>query len=108
MKAPNSGTSSRSRTTATLWLIAATQFCLILDAAIVGIALPQLGADLHFSAAGLSWVINAYALLFGGFLLIGGRVADQFGRRRAFVAGAVAFAVSSAAGAAATTDTWLV
>lgn len=100
--------STGSRGNAALWLIAATQFSLILDAAIFGVALPVLAADLHFTPAGLSWVMNAYALLFGGFLLVGGRVADRFGRRRAFIAGAVAFTVASASGAFATSDTWLV
>ncbi|MBA2631557.1 MAG: hypothetical protein H0U86_00925 [Chloroflexi bacterium] len=63
----------------TLPLLASTQFVLILDAAIVGVAMPSMAADLGFAPADLSWVANAYTLLFGGFLLLGGRVGDVVG-----------------------------
>src|SRR5215213_8544499 len=82
-----------------LALLATTQFVLILDIAIVTVALPSIGTDLEFAAADLSWVINAYALLFGGFLLLGGRMSDLVGRRRMFMAGLVLFTVASLAGA---------
>src|ERR687895_2422786 len=91
-----------------LALLATTQFVLILDIAIVTVALPSIGADLDFASADLSWVINAYALLFGGFLLLGGRMADLVGRRRMFMAGLVLFTLASLAGALAQSALWLV
>jgi EmrB/QacA subfamily drug resistance transporter len=100
-----SETSSRG---AALALLASTQFILILDIAIVTVALPSIGTDLDFATADLSWVINAYALLFGGFLLLGGRMADLVGRRRMFMAGLILFTVASLAGALAQSALWLV
>jgi EmrB/QacA subfamily drug resistance transporter len=91
-----------------LALLASTQFVLILDAAIVGVALPSIGRDLDFAREDLSWVANAYTLMFGGFLLLGGRIADLLGRRRMFIAGLVLFTVASLAGALAQTALWLV
>ena len=91
-----------------LALLAVTQFVLILDSAIVTVALPSIGTDLDFASADLSWVINAYALLFGGFLLLGGRMADLVGRRRMFMAGLILFTVASLAGALAQSALWLV
>ena len=91
-----------------LALLATTQFVLILDIAIVTVALPSIGTDLDFATADLSWVINAYALLFGGFLLLGGRMADLVGRRRMFIAGLVIFTAASLAGALAQSALWLV
>ncbi len=91
-----------------LALLAATQFVLILDIAIVTVALPSIGTDLDFATADLSWVINAYALLFGGFLLLGGRMADLIGRRRMFMAGLIIFTAASLAGALAQSALWLV
>jgi EmrB/QacA subfamily drug resistance transporter len=70
----------------------------ILDVAIVNVALPSIKADLGFSEAGLQWVISAYAIVFGGTLLLGGRLADLLGRRRLFIAGLVLFALSSLLG----------
>ena len=67
----------------------------ILDVAIVNVALPSIKTDLDFSQANLQWVISAYAIMFGGALLLGGRLADLLGRRRLFVAGLALFAVSS-------------
>jgi EmrB/QacA subfamily drug resistance transporter len=91
-----------------LALLAAAQFVVVLDASIVNVALPSIGADLHFSQDNLSWVINAYTLTFGGFLLLGGRMADLLGRRRLFISGLILFALASLAGGLSTTDTQLV
>src|ERR1044072_5473068 len=87
-------TYSRQRWSA-LALIVTAQFMVILDVAIVNVALPSIQTDLHFSATSLQWVISAYAIFFGGALLLGGRLADLLGRRRLFVWGLVLFAVSS-------------
>jgi EmrB/QacA subfamily drug resistance transporter len=81
-----------------LALLAMTQFVIVLDASIVNVALPSIGKDLHFSQENLSWVVNAYTLTFGGFLLLGGRLADLLGRRRMFIAGLVLFGIASLAG----------
>jgi EmrB/QacA subfamily drug resistance transporter len=78
-----------------LALIVTAQFMVILDVAIVNVALPSIKADLGFSETNLQWVITAYAILFGGALLLGGRLADLLGRRRMFVAGLALFAASS-------------
>ncbi len=73
-----------------LLLLAMTQFVIVIDASIVNVALPSIGAALHFSRDNLSWVVNAYTLTFGGFLLLGGRLADLLGRRKMFMIGLVA------------------
>ncbi|MGH3103898.1 MAG: MFS transporter [Gaiellaceae bacterium] len=78
-----------------LALLCAVQFMVVLDIAIVNVALPSIQIDLDFSQQNLQWVISAYALVFGGFLLLGGRAADLLGRRRIFVAGLVVFTVGS-------------
>jgi EmrB/QacA subfamily drug resistance transporter len=78
-----------------LALIVTAQFMVILDVAIVNVALPSIKSDLHFSETNLQWVITAYAILFGGALLLGGRLADLLGRRRLFIAGLGLFAASS-------------
>ena len=78
-----------------LALIVTAQFMVILDVAIVNVALPAIKSDLGFSETSLQWVISAYAILFGGALLLGGRLADLLGRRRLFVAGLALFAASS-------------
>ena len=70
-----------------LALIVAAQFMVVLDVAIVNVALPSIKTDLHFSQESLQWVITAYSILFGGVLLLGGRLADLLGRRRLFIAG---------------------
>lgn len=88
---------------AALTLLAATQFLLVLDSAIVNVALPSMQADLGFTARGITWVVNAYALLFGGLLLFGGRLADVVGARRVFLSGVSLFAAASVAGALAPT-----
>src|SRR5918998_1121040 len=85
-----------------LILLCASQFIVVLDASIVNVALPSIGEGLSFSQDNLAWVVNAYVLTFGGFLLLGGRLADLLGRRRVFIAGLILVAVSSlAAGFAA-------
>jgi EmrB/QacA subfamily drug resistance transporter len=91
-----------------LALLAAAQFVVVLDASIVNVALPSIGRDLHFSQDDLSWVVNAYVLVFGGFLLLGGRLADLLGRRRLFMVGLILFAVASLAGGLAQSAGWLV
>ncbi|WP_082772642.1 DHA2 family efflux MFS transporter permease subunit [Actinoplanes sp. TFC3] len=80
---------------ATLAVLAVAQFMVVLDVTIVNVALPSIQQDLAFSASGLQWVVSAYTLLFGGFLLLGGRVADLLGRRRLFVIGLLVFGVTS-------------
>src|SRR3989441_7361145 len=78
-----------------LALIVAAQFMVVLDVAIVNVALPSIRTDLPFSQESLQWVVTAYAIIFGGALLLGGRLADLMGRRRLFVAGLALFTVSS-------------
>ena len=78
-----------------LALLGAVQFMVVLDIAIVNVALPSIQTDLGFSQANLQWVISAYALVFGGFLLLGGRTADLLGRRRVFMVGLVLFTIGS-------------
>jgi MFS family permease len=78
-----------------LALLSAVQFMVVLDIAIVNVALPSIKIDLGFSQQNLQWVISAYALVFGGFLLLGGRAADLLGRRRLFLIGVVVFTVAS-------------
>jgi EmrB/QacA subfamily drug resistance transporter len=78
-----------------LALLCSAFFMVILDVSIVNVALPAIQADLHFAPGDLQWVLSAYALTFGGFLLLGGRVADLLGRRRVFMGGVVLFTVAS-------------
>ncbi len=91
-----------------LLLLAMTQFVLVIDASIVNVALPTIGRALDFSQADLSWVVNAYTLTFGGFLLLGGRLADLVGRRRMFMSGLVLFSLASLAGGVAQSEPWLI
>jgi EmrB/QacA subfamily drug resistance transporter len=90
-------TTKTSNKNLVLALLVAAQFMVILDASIVNVALPSLGDDLDFSQQNLAWVVNAYVLAFGGFLLLGGRIADLAGRRRTFVGGLALFSVASLA-----------
>jgi EmrB/QacA subfamily drug resistance transporter len=90
-----------------LMLLAMTQFVVVIDASIVNVALPSIGTALHFSRDNLSWVVNAYTLTFGGFLLLGGRLADLLGRRRMFMLGLVVFSLASLAGGLAQSEAWL-
>jgi len=80
----------------TLVVVCVAQFMVVLDATIVNVALPSIQRGLHFSRVDLQWVVNGYTLLFGGFLLLGGRAADLLGRRRLFMVGITLFAVASA------------
>jgi EmrB/QacA subfamily drug resistance transporter len=90
-----------------LVLLCAAQFMVVLDASIVNVALPSIKTALHFSEANLPWVVNAYTLTFGGFLLLGGRAADLLGRRRVFMVGLVVFSAASLAGGLAQSEAWL-
>ena len=91
-----------------LALLCTAFFMVILDSAIVVVALPSIDADLAFSAGDLQWVLSAYLLSFGGLLLLGGRAADLLGRRRMFIAGTGLFALASlGAGLAGTTEVLL-
>src|SRR4051794_40589833 len=91
---PASRPASRSvNPTAVLAVVALAQFMVILDSTVVNVALPTIRFDLGFSEQNLSWVLNAYTLMFGGFLLLGGRAADRLGRRRLFMAGKALFSL---------------
>ncbi|MEA2307342.1 MAG: hypothetical protein QOH43_4622 [Solirubrobacteraceae bacterium] len=91
-----------------LALLAMTQFIIVIDASIVNVALPSIGKALDFSQQNLSWVVNAYTLTFGGFLLLGGRLADYLGRRRMFMLGLAVFSVASLLGGLAQSEAWLI
>src|SRR5215207_10301057 len=91
---PPPAASDRSRWIA-LALLCCGALMIVIDATIVNVALPSIRADLGFTEATLTWVVNAYLLVFGGFLLLGGRLGDLFGARRVFVLGIVAFSVAS-------------
>jgi EmrB/QacA subfamily drug resistance transporter len=91
-----------------LALLSAVQFMVVLDIAIVNVALPSIKVDLGFSQENLQWVISAYALVFGGFLLLGGRAADLVGRRRIFLAGITVFTVASLLAGFAWSETSLI
>jgi EmrB/QacA subfamily drug resistance transporter len=91
-----------------LILLCVAQFVVVLDASIVNVALPTIGDALNFTESDLPWVVNAYVLTFGGFLLLGGRMADLLGRRRVFMAGLVVFALASLAGGFANTSGQLI
>jgi len=101
-----------ARPTTNRWLVLVlvcfAQFMVILDATIVNVALPSIQRDLGFSVGDLQWVINGYTLLFGGFLLLGGRAADLFGRKRLFLAGVALFTLASLANGLAQTPEMLV
>src|ERR1700688_5013145 len=90
-----------------LLVIATAQLMVVLDATIVNVALPHIQAALGFSGSGLEWVVNAYALAFGGLLLLGGRSGDLLGRRRIFIAGILLFTLASLVGGFATSEAWL-
>src|ERR1044072_7620525 len=81
-----------------LGLLCMAQFVVVLDASITNVALPSIGRALDVSQENLSWVVNAYVLTFGGFLLLGGRLADLLGRRRVFMVGLVLFGLASLVG----------
>ncbi len=100
---PTSASSPSSRRWLALGLIAAAQFMVIMDTSIIGVALPEMQADLGFSPQDLSWVFNAYVVAFGGLLLLGGRLSDLFGARRIFILGWAILAIGSLAAGLANT-----
>jgi EmrB/QacA subfamily drug resistance transporter len=97
----------RRRLGLALAVIATAQLMVVLDATIVNVALPHIQTALGFSGSGLEWVVNAYALTFGGLLLLGGRAGDILGRRRVFIAGIILFSAASLFGGLATSQAWL-
>ncbi|QKG27186.1 EmrB/QacA family drug resistance transporter [Actinomadura verrucosospora] len=109
--APPSGRSI-ARPPSPVWpivgLVCLAQFMMVLDVSIVNVALPAMESGLHLGAERLQWVVNGYVLTFAGFLLLGGRAADLFGRRRTFVAGLAVFAIAGLAGGLATTPELLI
>jgi EmrB/QacA subfamily drug resistance transporter len=107
-EAPEASTLSSRRGIAILLLLSIVQFMDILDASILNIALPSIKSDLGFSQQSLQWVVNGYILTYGGFLLLGGRMADLLGRRSVLVTGLVVFAGSSLTGGLAHTSSLLV
>jgi EmrB/QacA subfamily drug resistance transporter len=98
----------RDRRWIALILLCFAQFIVVIDAAIVNVALPSIGEGLDFSQDNLSWVVNAYVLTFGGFLLLGGRLADLVGRRRVFIAGLLLVAAASLVAGFASTEGQLI
>src|SRR3954466_14533740 len=106
---PGSAADSNARRGAIgLGVVLVAQLMLVLDATVVNVALPHIQADLGFTPAGLSWVLNAYTLAFGGLLLLGGRLGDVFGRLRIFEIGLAVFTVASLLGGLATSPAWLI
>ncbi|WP_324192971.1 MFS transporter [Nocardia cyriacigeorgica] len=91
-----------------LTVVCAAQFMVVLDISVVNVALPSMRSSLGFTDAGLAWVVNAYALVFAGLLLVGGRLADVFGRKRVFLAGLLVFTVASLVGGLASSPGWLI
>jgi EmrB/QacA subfamily drug resistance transporter len=102
------GLERQGRPSLVLALVCVGQFMVVLDLSIVNVALPSMQRDLGFTTAGLQWVVNAYALAFGGFLLLGGRAADLFGRRRVFMLGLCLFGAASLVCAVAQSQAMLV
>ena len=92
----------------TLIFLSAAQLMIALDISIVNVALPTIQSQFHFTTTGLQWIISAYALTFGGLLLVGGRISDYFGRRKTFILGLIIFAVSSMLGGLSTSATTLI
>ncbi len=114
LRAPGIGTGAdgqteqgRRRLGLALVVIATAQLMVVLDATIVNVALPHIQNALGFSGSGLEWVVNAYALTFGGLLLLGGRAGDILGRRRVFIAGIILFSAASLLGGFANSEAWL-
>ena len=107
IRATASAQRSTARGPATLAVLSVAQFLIALDYSIIYIALPSIGADLHVDAAVAQWVVSAYAVLFAGFLVVGGRLADLVGHRRLFVVAIVTFGIASAIGSVAIDATML-
>jgi EmrB/QacA subfamily drug resistance transporter len=95
---------ARDRRNITLAVVLCAQLMIVLDMTVVNVALPSMAIGLHLTATGLSWVLNAYTLTFGGLLLLGGRAGDVFGRRNVFMAGLALFTLASLAGGLATSS----
>lgn len=115
MSSPDVGTRAgvrqravRSRHGIVLTTLLTCQLMIVLDITVMNVALPRIQTDLHFSATGLSWVMNSYSLVFGGLLLLGGRAGDLFGRRTLFITGATLFTLASLAGGLAPAAGWLI
>ena len=104
---PSTGSAAPRRLGLALAVIATAQLMVVLDATIVNVALPHIQTALGFSGTNLEWVVNAYALAFGGLLLLGGRSGDLLGRRRVFIAGILVFSLASLFGGLATSQEWL-
>jgi EmrB/QacA subfamily drug resistance transporter len=102
------GTTVERHWLVTVVVVCLAQFMVILDATITNVALPSIQSDLHFGAADLQWVVNVYMLIFGGFLLLGGRAGDLFGRRKLFLAGVSLFTFASLLDGLATSPGFLV
>lgn len=92
------GSGTRTRTWAVVLAACTGQFLVVLDVSVVNVALPSMRADLGLSTAGLQWVLNAYSIAFAGFMLLGGRAADLYGRKRMFLVGLGLFTAASLAG----------
>ena len=105
---PGTTAPARAHPTAILVIILVSYFMILLDNSIVFTGLPTIGAAMRFSATGLSWVQDAYTLVFGGLLLLGARLGDLLGRRRVFIAGLAVFALASFLVGAAPTGSWLI
>jgi len=107
-----SATALAADRTTNRWLVLViacmAQFMVVLDATVVNVALPSIQRGLHFSPANLQWVVNSYTLIFGGFLLLGGRAADILGRKRLFVAGIAVFSIASLINGLAQSSTMLI
>lgn len=106
-RVPAISSAGRLRSGIVLVTLLTCQLMIILDITVMNVALPRIRTDLHFSATNLSWVMNAYTLVFGGLLLLGGRAGDLFGRRNLFIAGTALFTLASLAGGLAPSATWL-
>ena len=102
----------RSGRVVAAWIVVAIvcvgQFMVVLDVSVVNLALPSIQHELHFGPSGLQWIVNAYTLTFAGFLLLGGRAADLYGRRRVFMTGLTVFTLGSLLCGAAQSEAWLV
>jgi EmrB/QacA subfamily drug resistance transporter len=107
IRPPSRRAALRDRRGLALAIVLGAQLMIILDMTVVNIALPSIAHGLHFSTTGLSWVLNAYTLTFGGLLLLGGRAGDILGRRRMFLVGIAVFTAASLAGGLAQTAGWL-
>src|SRR5437763_15361914 len=108
MNQSSQSTDLRGRQWIILSLACLAQFMVLLDVSIVNVALPSMRSSLGFSQTGLQWVVNAYTLTFAGFLLLGGRAADLYGRRRVFILGLALFSLASLAGGLAQDQSTLV